>query len=162
MFDSVNPATLWLGEGAPELRRAIVIPRRADALYDLWREPATFPHVMASVAQITVLSRVASRWTVRILPGKSVTWDAWIIDETPASFIAWATEKRAVVPNAGRMTFQPLGDGQQTEVTMTLRFQPPGGLLGRLVSRFITQLPEAMLGQALGRFKTLAEQQLRV
>lgn len=157
MHDTVKRDDLWNHPDEPGLHRSILIHRSPEALFDLWRDPAIFPHLMAHFARITVLSNTASHWEVPVPLGKNVEWDAYIVDEARGQYIAWASEKKATVPNAGRLAFRPVSDERGTEVTMTLHFSPPGGVFGEWLSKKIDLVPEAMLSQALRRFKSMAE-----
>ncbi|EOC1278336.1 SRPBCC family protein [Cronobacter turicensis] len=157
MQQTVKRTDLWINRDEPGLRRSLLIHRSAEELFDLWRAPSTLPRIMEHFARITILSNTASHWAVRMPLGKTVEWDAHIVDEERGHYISWASEKKATVPNAGRLTFRHISDERGTEVTLALHFDPPGGFLGEWLSKKIDLVPEAMLSQALRRFKSLAE-----
>ncbi|WP_110877285.1 SRPBCC family protein [Franconibacter helveticus] len=139
------------------LRRSILIHRSPEELYHLWRDPGTLPRIMHHFAIITILSDTSSRWQVKLPLGRKLEWDAHIVDEQPGRYISWASDDNASVPNAGRLSFQPVSDERGTEVTLAMHFDPPGGFLGEWLSKKMDVVPEAMLSQALRRFKSLAE-----
>ncbi|MDQ9183325.1 hypothetical protein QBS63_15395 [Cronobacter sakazakii] len=93
---------------------------------------STLPRIMGHFAHITILSNTASHWAVRMPLGKTVEWDAYITDEERGHYISWASEKKATVPNAGRLTFRHISDERGTEVTLALHFDPPGGFFWRV------------------------------
>lgn len=152
--DTTRPQS---GRDEPGLRRSILINRSPEELYALWRDPGTLPRIMSHFARITILSDTTSHWQVKMPLGRKLEWDAAITEEQPGRFISWASDEKASVPNAGRLSFQRVSDERGTEVTLSLHFDPPGGFLGEWLSKKIDVVPEAMLSQALRRFKSLAE-----
>ncbi len=112
---------------------------------------------MEHFARITILSDTASHWAVRMPLGKNIEWDAYIVDEERGHYISWASEKKATVPNAGRLTFRHVSEERGTEVTLALHFDPPGVFLANGCRKKSIWCLEAMLSQALRRFKNLAE-----
>lgn len=152
--ENTRPAS---GHDEQGLRRSILIHRSPEELYHLWREPTTLPRIMYHFAIITILSDTSSRWHVKLPLGRKLEWDAHIVDEQPGRYISWASDEKASVPNAGRLSFLPVSDERGTEVTLAMHFDPPGGFLGEWLSKKMDMVPEAMLSQALRRFKNLAE-----
>lgn len=157
MQQNVENSGAHPGHDEPGLRRSILINRSPEELYALWRDPGTLPRIMNHFAKITILSDTSSRWQVKLPLGRKLEWEAHIVDEQPGRYISWASEQDASVPNAGRLSFLPVSQERGTEVTLAMHFDPPGGILGDWLSKKMDVVPEAMLSQALRRFKNLAE-----
>lgn len=136
---------------------SIVIERPADILFDLWRKPETLPILMSHVAQIDILNATDSRWRMKAPFGQYIEWQARIVEEQPGEFIYWRSLQGARIPNEGRLSFGPAPQVNGTAVTLMIRFDPPGGFLGRKISQVFQLLPKEMLSNTLQRFKTLAE-----
>jgi uncharacterized membrane protein len=139
------------------LRRWITVGQPADRLYALWRDPATLPQVMRHFAEISVINDTEAEWHVEGPLKKSYRWRSRITDQQPGVVIAWESLEGADVPNEGMLQFRPAPGEWGTELTLTLRFNPPGGALGKKVTAFLDLFPKEQLSKALHRFKSLAE-----
>lgn len=140
------------------LSSAIVIDRPADELYALWRAPETLPVLMSHFATISILNRTDSLWRINTPLGSLLEWQARIVEEKPGEALHWRSLEGALIPNEGRLSFRPAADGTGTEVTLLIRFNPPGGLVGRKISRLFDVFSQDMLAQTLHRFKKMAEE----
>lgn len=140
-----------------QLRRWITIGKPADQLYALWRDPATLPRIMAHFAEITVIDDTDADWVIKGPLKKSYRWRSRIVDQQQGVVIAWESLEGADVPNEGLLQFRPAPGEWGTELTLTLRFNPPGGALGKKVTALLDLFPKEQLSKALHRFKSLAE-----
>lgn len=143
---------------ADRLSSSLVIDRPADVLFDLWRDPKTLPVLMNHVAHIDIINRTDSLWRMKAPLGQYIEWQARIVDEQSGQFIHWRSLPGARIPNEGRLSFRPAPHSDGTEVTLSIRFDPPGGFLGRTLSQVFQLLPKEMLHKTLLRFKQMAEQ----
>nr|WP_113868625.1 SRPBCC family protein [Brenneria salicis] len=140
-----------------EIRSSITIDRPAETLFALWRKPETLPVLMNHFATIDILNYTDSRWRVNTPFGALIEWRARIVDEKNGEYIHWRSLEGARIPNEGRLSFKPAPSGTGTEVTLMIRFDPPGGLLGKKISQMFDILSKEMLTKTLQRFKNLAE-----
>lgn len=139
------------------LSGTILIDRPADMLYDLWRKPETLPVLMNHFATITILNQTDSLWRVNTPLGALLEWRARIVEEKRGEALHWRSLEGALVPNDGRLAFRPAPHGTGTEVTLLIRFTPPGGLIGRKLGQLFTLFSNDMLQQTLERFKKMAD-----
>ena len=155
---AVDDATAALVEdkGDTLVGRAVTINRRADELFAYFRDFANLPSFMDNVERIEVLDSRRSHWVVKAPGGRTVEWTSVITEEAPGSFIAWASEEGADVPNSGRVDFRPAGD-RGTVVTATILYDPPAGMIGRLVAKLFQREPAIQARRDLRRFKQLME-----
>jgi uncharacterized membrane protein len=89
--------------------------------------------------------------------GKTVEWDAEIVEEEPGALIAWRSLDGASVRNSGRVEFRDSPDGRGTVVTATMVYDPPGGTVGKLIAKLFQKEPKVQARQDLRRFKQLME-----
>jgi len=96
-------------------------------VYQLYSHFNDYPKFMTFVKEVTYLDDQRSHWVVDVV-GKH-EWDAVNEDWIPDAQIGWRSVDG--VDNSGRVTFEPLG-AVQTRVTVTVRYEPPAGLLGAI------------------------------
>ena len=84
---------------------------------------------------------------------------AWEVETTRLEKnkrIAWSSkDKGGDIKTSGQVTFNPLPQGQ-TEVTITLQYSPPAGVIGQVVAEVLAN-PEGRLVDDLRNFKAYAE-----
>lgn len=148
------------GSYANEISSSITIDRPAERLFDLWRKPETLPILMGHFASIEILNYTDSNWRINTPIGALIEWQARIIDEKPGEYIHWRSLEGARVPNEGRLSFQPATSEAGTTVTLTIRYNPPGSLIGKKIGQMFDMFSRDMLTKTLYRFKKLAEDEL--
>jgi uncharacterized membrane protein len=111
---------------------------------------------MENVERIDVHDATRSHWVVKAPAGRTVEWDATVTDEARDSFIAWTSEPGADVANSGRVEFQDAG-ARGTVVTATILYDPPGGIVGKIVAKMFQREPAIQARRDLRRFKQLME-----
>lgn len=136
--------------------RSVTINRPLSEVFAYYRDFTNLPTFMENVERIMVLDDKRSHWVVKAPAGTTVEWDAIITDEAPDSFIAWASAEGADVANSGRVDFHDAG-ARGTVVTATLRYDPPGGTLGRLVAKLFQREPAIQARRDLRRLKQWLE-----
>lgn len=142
---------------AVEVSRSIIVGKPADELYEMWRDPGEFSAVMGHFADVTTAGEDRLEWTVSGPGGRDFTWESRVVADEPGERLTWKTAPDATVPNEGTVRFRELDDDRGTEVTLSVTFDPPGGALGSAVLQRLSIAPEALAGEALSRFKSLAE-----
>ncbi|KQM12998.1 SRPBCC family protein [Novosphingobium sp. Leaf2] len=143
-------------KGETLIGRTVTINRPRAELYAYWRDFAQLPTFMDNVERVDVLSPTRSHWVVKGPAGTSVEWDADIIEEREGELIAWASAENADVPNSGRIAFRDAGD-RGTIVTATIVYDPPAGLVGKLIAKMFQREPAIQARRDLRRFKQLME-----
>jgi uncharacterized membrane protein len=138
-----------VGAGAGiKLRHAITIQRSAEDLYRFWRDFDNLPRFMHHLVSVHSEGN-RSHWVAHAPAGITVEWDAEIVNEEPNRLIAWRSLSGSQVATAGSVHFTPLAQGRSTEVTVTLKYDPPGGKLGSWLAW--------AFGEELQRFKQWME-----
>lgn len=157
--DAVGGASEALIEskGDQLVGRSVTINKPRAALYSFWRDLRNLPSFMDNVERIDVLDDRRSHWVVKAPAGKTVEWDAVITEEHKDSFIAWASTEGADVPNSGRVDFRDAQGDRGTIVTATILYDPPAGLIGKVVAKLFQREPAIQARRDLRRFKQLME-----
>ena len=156
--DAVERQTAALpdGKGDSIVARTVTINRPAAELFAYWRDFANLATFMENVVSIDAIDDKRSHWTVRAPAGRTVDWTARVTDEAPDRFIAWTSEDDADVANSGRVDFRDAGV-RGTIVTATIAYDPPGGVVGKVIAKLFQREPAIQARRDLRRFKQLME-----
>jgi len=141
----------------PAFSRSVVVGRPAEELYETWRDPEQFSEIVGHFADVSETDDGDFEWTVHGPRGRDVSWETGIVEETPGEVLRWETDEDAAIPNEGAVRFTPAPGDRGTVVTLSLRFDPPGGGVGNKALERLDAGPEMLVGTALDRFKSLAE-----
>ena len=157
--DAADRATHALieGKGDSIVGRSVTINRPRHELFAYYRDFGNLPTFMDHVVRIDVLDRTKSHWVVKAPAGQTVEWDATVTDEEEGRYIAWASDKGADVPNSGRVDFSDASGGRGTVVTATILYDPPGGVVGKVIAKLFQREPAIQARRDLRRFKQLME-----
>jgi uncharacterized membrane protein len=136
--------------------RAVTINRPAAELYAYFRDFANLASFMENVERVDVIDARRSHWVVKAPGGKTVEWDATVTDEIENESITWQSGEGADVPNSGRVTFKEAG-ARGTVVTATIAYDPPGGMIGKIIAKMFQREPAIQARRDLRRFKQLME-----
>jgi uncharacterized membrane protein len=126
-------------------------------LYAFWRDFTNLPRFMEHLVSVRVDSPTRSHWVAKAPAGKTVEWDAEIINDIPDSLIAWKSAPGAEVPNAGSVHFAAAPGGRGTVVKVVMDVEPPAGRLGVLVAKLFGEDPDREVREDLRKFKQLME-----
>ena len=156
---AVERATVELvdDKGDTLVGKTVTVNRPRQFLFDYWRDFSNLPCFMDNVERVDVLDETRSHWVVKAPAGHSVEWDAIITEEEPSEFIAWSSMEGADVPNSGRIDFKDASGGRGTEVTVTILYDPPLGVIGKIVAAMFQREPAIQARRDLRRFKQLME-----
>lgn len=141
-------------DGSPRVSAGVTVNRSAEDAYALWRDFSRLPTFMTHLESV---SEDGKRWTATGPGGRTVEWDAEIVDDVPAERLSWRSTAGADVDNAGTVTFGPAPGGRGTEVRVELSYDPPAGKLGNAVARLLGEDPHQQVTDDLRRFKQIME-----
>jgi uncharacterized membrane protein len=152
-----NPAIGVPARQGFKLERTIVVNRSPEELYHFWRRLENLPQVMRHVKYIETSDEEHSHWKAEGAFGKDVEWDAEIITDRPNELIAWRSLPGGDVDTAGSVRFSPRSQGNQTEVVLAMKYNPPAGKVGARVAALFGEGLEQKLDDDLCRFKEVME-----
>jgi uncharacterized membrane protein len=142
---------------AIKVEHAVTIEKPRSELFAFWRNFENLPRFMDHLVSVRVDSATRSHWTAKAPAGKTVEWDAEIVNEVPDSIIAWKSVGDPDVANAGAVNFSDAPGRRGTVVRVTVDYEPPAGRLGLLLSHIFTEEPDQQIREDLRRLKQLVE-----
>jgi uncharacterized membrane protein len=138
------------------VEEAVTINRSPEELYAFWRNFEQLPRFMDHLVSIRQLDQRRSHWVARAPAGRTVEWDAEIVNEIPNELIGWRTLDGADVVSAGSVRFKPAAR-HGTEVHVRMQYEPPAGKAGAAVAWLVGLEPSQTIQEDLRRFKQLME-----
>jgi uncharacterized membrane protein len=138
-------------------RTAITIRRPTEEVYGYFRDLARLPSFMWHLESVQVTGDRRSHWVAKAPAGRTVEWDAEIVEEVPNQVIAWRSLPGADVENSGSVRFSSAPGDQGTEVEAELEYAPPGGPLGVIVAKLFGEEPSQQMKDDLRRLKQVLE-----
>jgi uncharacterized membrane protein len=142
--------------GVRAIRKAITINRSAEDLYKFWRKFENLPQFMAHLESVREDGPARSHWIAKAPTGKRVEWDAEITADVPNESISWRSLSGDVT-HSGSVQFRPAFGRRGTVVTVELKYQPPGGLLGTAIAKVFGEEPAQQIADDLRFFKQFME-----
>ncbi len=146
-----------LGDVGIKVVHSVTILKPAADLYAFWRDFSNLPRIMDHLEAVTVHDGGKSHWVAKAPLGKTVAWDAEIINEVPGELIAWQSLPGGDVDNAGSVQFLPAPGGRGTELRVEISYAPPAGKVGATVAKLFGEEPKKQLDDDLRHFKNLME-----
>jgi uncharacterized membrane protein len=146
------------GPGGPKrIRRAVTVRVPRQHAYEAWRDLERLPRFMRHLEEVRVLDERRSHWKAKAPAGRTVEWDAEIIDDRPGEALAWRSTGASQVSNAGTVRFIDAPGDRGTEIHVEFEYAPPFGALGSLVAGLFGEEPEQQAADDLRRFKQMVE-----
>ena len=143
-------------ERGTKVEKSVEINRPASVLYDFWRNFENLPRIMNHLESVTTTGD-RSHWVAKAPAGSTVEWDAEIYNEKQGELIAWRTLEGSQVASAGSVRFEETARGTTT-VSVSLKYDPPGGKLGAAVAYLFGENPSQQIADDLQRFKRIMEE----
>ncbi len=152
-------ASAWLGRtGGPiSVTEAITVNRPPDDVYRAWRDFEALPRFMTHLESVQETGERRSHWKAKGPAGRTVEWDAEIVEDRPGELIAWRSLPDAGVENSGWIRFATAPQGRGTEVTAKLLYTPPAGRVGATIAKLLGEEPATQAADDLRRFKQVME-----
>jgi len=135
----------------------ITVERPAPDLYRFWRNLENLGHFMSHLESVKETGNNRSHWVAYGPLGYRAEWDAEIFNERPNELIAWRSLEGSTVDTAGSVHFKPAPQGRGTEVSVTLKYDPPAGKAGNLAAWLFGESPQQTVREDLRRFKQFME-----
>ena len=154
--DAVAEAAIPEEKGSLIVARAVTINRPIGEVFAYFRDFSNLPTFMENVERIDILTDTLSHWVVKAPAGKTVEWDAIVTEDLKDRAISWTSEPGADVANSGRVEFRDAG-ARGTVVTATIAYDPPAGVVGKLIAKMFQREPAIQARRDLRRFKQLME-----
>jgi uncharacterized membrane protein len=137
--------------------RTVTINKPRQELYERWRDFTRFPEFMENVERVAAEDNGTWRWTIKAPAGQTVELVTRIAEDSPGRLIAWESTPESQIENEGRVEFSDGPAGRGTIVRLEMRYDPPGGVLGRGIAKLLQREPNIQARRDLRRFKQLME-----
>jgi uncharacterized membrane protein len=152
-----SPMTGVRAQHGVKIEKSILIHRPPEDLYRFWRDVGNLPAVMNHLLLVDPHDDRRSHWVARGPLDTTLEWDAEIISERENEMIAWRSLDGGDVDTAGSVHFRPSAGGAGTLLTLSLKYDPPGGRTVARLAHFLGQGLEEELDEDLRHFKQLME-----
>jgi len=139
------------------VEKSITLSAPASEAYRFWRNFENLPRVMRHLKSVRSIDDRRSHWVAAAPAGLDIEWDAEITDERQDRKIAWRSLENAEIENKGVVLFEPIQDGNATELRVYLEYAPPAGKAGKAFAKLFGKDPAKMVEEDLRRFKSLIE-----
>ena len=136
---------------------AVIIEQPRDELYSFWRNLENLPRFMRHLRSVTTIDHKHSHWVAEGPAGKTVEWNAEIINDQPNELIGWRSLPGSDVDTAGSVHFKPVAGNRATKVLVELQYLPPAGIVGAAFTRLMGSDPAKQIKEDLGRLKQVLE-----
>ena len=131
----------------------------AEQAYAWWRGLTNLPTIMPDVESVQPAggSTELTHWKVHGPLGKTVEWDARIVEDVPNAKIAWESvaDDQNTVATSGAVRFDD--HGGTTGIEVSLDYDVPAGIAGEAVAKLFAD-PQDKVERALAAFKQTIEQ----
>jgi uncharacterized membrane protein len=145
------------GERSVRVERVITINRPVAEVYAAWRDVESLPTIMSHLESVTRTDDGLIHWVAKAPLGRTVEWDAEIINDEAGRVISWRSVDGASVPNVGAVHFDEAPAGRGTELRVRIEYNPPAGMLGATFARIFGEEPSQQVTDDLRRFKAFME-----
>jgi uncharacterized membrane protein len=140
-----------------KIEESVIIQRPAAELFDFWRQLDLLPRVFQHLKEVTLRSQRESHWVAEGPYNTDIEWDAELFNERPNELIAWRSLPGGDLETAGSVRFQSRDNARSTELTVSLKYNPPMGKVGAVTSAWLGADPTRMLKEDLQNFKRQVE-----
>jgi len=141
------------------VERAVTVNRAREELYQTWRDFENLPRFMQHLESVQVAAndRGRSHWVAKAPLGKSIEWDAEVIEEKENELIVWKSLPGSTVESMGRVEFVDAPGGRGSVVRVSMRYNPPAGSLGAAFAKLFGEEPNQQINEDLRHFKQFVE-----
>lgn len=145
------------GERSIRVEKVITIDRPAGEVYAAWRDVESLPAIMRHLESVTRTDDGLTHWVAKAPLGRTVAWDAEIINDDAGRVISWRSVEGSAVQNVGAVHFHQAPAGRGTELRVRIEYNPPAGALGATVAKLFGEEPSQQIADDLRRFKAFME-----
>jgi uncharacterized membrane protein len=144
-------------DGTMHVKAAVTVGRPRDQVYAFWRDLTNLPSFMLHLESVQVVGGARSRWSAKAPAGRTVEWEADLLQDVPGELIAWRSIEGSHVRTEGSVRFVDAPGDRGTEVRLDMRYTVPGGSLGSALAMLSGEEPQLQVRDELRRFKQVME-----
>ena len=139
------------------VKKSVTVNCPREDVYQFWRDLENLPRFMLHLESVKTAGDRRSHWIAKAPAGKTVEWDAEIIEERPNELIAWRSLAGSDVRNEGAVRFTQAPGDRGTEVHVELQYDAPAGRAGATIAKLFGEEPSQQIRDDLRRFKQVME-----
>ncbi|MGH2537849.1 MAG: SRPBCC family protein [Candidatus Promineifilaceae bacterium] len=140
-----------------KVTKSVTIKGDVGRLYALWADFENFPHFMKYISSVKKTGPTTSHWVMEGPLGLRLDWNAEMTRREENKRIAWSSkDANGTVTTSGQVLFNELPESNETEVTVSMQYSPPGGKAGEVFANLFGK-PEQRVQEDLRNFKSYAE-----
>lgn len=137
--------------------RTVTINRSPEEVYAFWRDFEQLPVFMKHLRSVRITGDKQSHWIAKAPAGRTVEWDAEIVEDLPNQKISWRSLDGSEVENTGTVHFDRATGGRGTVVRVLLDYSPPGGAIAASLVKLFVEDPEKQVYEDLHILKQILE-----
>jgi uncharacterized membrane protein len=139
------------------VKAGITVRKPRQEVYSYWRDFENLPSFMYHVESIDGNGNGRTHWKVKAPAGRTVEWDAELVEDRPGEALVWRSVEGSEIRNAGAVRFLDAPNDQGTEVHVEFDYEAPGGKIGEAVAKLFGEEPTQQAKDDLRRFKQVLE-----
>jgi uncharacterized membrane protein len=158
--DTTSAAATVNARKAIKLERSVTVCLPRAEVYAVYRDFSRLPDLIERLESVEEVDPMHSHWVARAPSGRTVEWDAELVNDIPNERIAWKTIGECDVPHAGTVRFTDAPGDRGTEIKVVIDYEPPVprlGALGAAAAHLVHAAPSDVVGEALRHFKMRLE-----
>lgn len=132
---------------------SLVVNSPTSELFRFWRNFENLPEVFTQIREIQVISPIRTRWFAVAPLGTAIEWEVDILTESSDELIAWHSIPGSAMVQEGLVRFEPMTDGSQTRMTVSLRYGSASRAISDLLPVVFGKNPGQELARDLNRFQ---------
>jgi uncharacterized membrane protein len=105
------------------------------------------PHIFKYIESVQMSGPDRAHWKVKLPGGSTTEFDVEVYTDTPNEVISWRSLPGSEIQNAGSVRFKKAPGDRGTEVHLTLEFVPPGGVIGKAITKLVGEAPQQYIRQ---------------
>lgn len=140
-----------------KVTHTLQVNRDRQELYQYWRRLEHLPEIFQHLKSVEAIDERRSLWTAYAPGGRELSWEAQIITDTPGEIIAWESLEGSEVDTAGSVRFSTSENGKGTDLRISLKYDPPGGLIVDRIAHLLRHGLGDLLEEDLRLFKQKME-----
>lgn len=142
---------------AMHVKAGITVRKPREEVYRFWRDFENLPSFMYHVESIDGNGNGRTHWKVKAPAGRTVEWDAELVEDRPGEALVWRSLEGSGLQNAGAVRFLDAPRNQGTEVHVEFDYAAPGGKVGEAVAKLFGEEPTQQTKDDLRRLKQVLE-----
>jgi uncharacterized membrane protein len=150
------PEQMTEEEHARRVKAAVTVRQSPEEVYRFWHDFQNLPRFMAHLESVQPIGDGRSHWKASAPAGRTIEWDAEVVEDRPNELISWRSVK-GPVDNSGSVRFARAPGERGTEIRLDMRYAMPGGAVASTVAKLFGEEPAQQVRDDLRRFKQVVE-----